>query len=107
MERKALENGLEEQLLHGQGLGHALVSWVVSNHDGSIETEVTDRGSTVTLTLPRQRREVIERNGETVTLSPTIDRFKAVFEAASDAIVTEQSSGAAWALPQSSTNRGT
>ena len=93
LEREAMEGGLEEALSHGGGLGHAMVNWIVSNHDGAIDTTVNDRGTTITITLPRRHADEPSHDVSTSSLSPTDDRFKAVFETTSDAIVLTDDQG--------------
>lgn len=52
-ERQVLGSGSETQLIHGSGLGLWLAYWVVTSHDGTIDAETRDDGTTVTITLPR------------------------------------------------------
>lgn len=93
VEREAMEQGLEEALSHGGGLGHAMVNWIVSNHGGAIDTIVNDRGTTVTITVPQRHTGETPRDVVPPMLSPTEDRFKAVFKATSDAIVLTDGRG--------------
>jgi signal transduction histidine kinase len=51
-ERAILQGGEATSLSHGDGLGLWLVYWIVTRHDGSIETAVSETGTTVTVTLP-------------------------------------------------------
>ncbi|MXR51331.1 hypothetical protein GRX03_06890 [Halovenus sp. WSH3] len=57
-ERRVLESGVERTLSHGQGIGHWLVYWVVTDHGGEIETEVSDDGTTVIVSVPNRPPEV-------------------------------------------------
>lgn len=50
--RRVIESGVVTPLEHGTGLGLWLVYWIVTRHDGSIDTSVTDTGTTVTIRLP-------------------------------------------------------
>jgi len=52
-EQRLLQAGIETKLEHGSGLGLWLVYWIVSGHDGSIETAVSDAGTEITVRLPR------------------------------------------------------
>jgi len=51
-EQAVLESGVTTPLEHGSGLGLWVVHWIVTRHDGTIETAVSEPGTTVTLTLP-------------------------------------------------------
>ncbi|WP_229770446.1 ATP-binding protein [Halorhabdus sp. CBA1104] len=51
-EREVLSNGVEESLVHGQGLGLWLAYWLVRNLDGEIEIPEYERGTTVEIRLP-------------------------------------------------------
>jgi K+-sensing histidine kinase KdpD len=52
-DRSVLRGESETSLSHGQGVGLWIVRWVVTSHDGSIETTVTDTGTTITMIFPR------------------------------------------------------
>ncbi|WP_332898136.1 sensor histidine kinase [Haladaptatus sp. CMSO5] len=53
MEREVLRRGVEEPLLHGQGLGLWMVNWLVTKLGGSVSINANDpTGSIVKLTLP-------------------------------------------------------
>ena len=52
-ERRVLQEGGESPLVHGSGIGLWTAHWIVTGHDGTIETSVSDEGTTVTLTIPR------------------------------------------------------
>ncbi|MEZ3117456.1 ATP-binding protein [Halobaculum sp. MBLA0147] len=51
-EQRVLTTGEEEPLVHGQGLGLFLTHWIITNVNGAISAEVTDRGTTVEVRLP-------------------------------------------------------
>ena len=51
-ERAVLESGVTTPLQHGSGLGLWVVHWIVTRHHGTIETTVSDTGTTVAFTLP-------------------------------------------------------
>jgi len=69
-EQKVLSEGVETPLIHGSGLGLWMVNWIVTTHDGSIDTTVTDEGTTVTVTLPRMRADPITYPGPTGSGAP-------------------------------------
>ncbi len=50
-EREVLSTGVEEPLVHGQGLGLWLAYWLVRNLDGEIAIPEYDQGTTVEVTL--------------------------------------------------------
>ncbi|WP_435097688.1 PAS domain-containing protein [Halorubrum sp. N11] len=52
-EREVLENEAETPLVHGSGLGLWLVHWIVTTHGGTVESTVTGRGTTMTVSIPR------------------------------------------------------
>ncbi|MFC7173498.1 ATP-binding protein [Haloplanus litoreus] len=51
-EAEVLTSGVETPLTHGSGLGLWLVYWIVSSHDGSIDPEITEHGTTMTVAIP-------------------------------------------------------
>ncbi|MGZ0746636.1 ATP-binding protein [Haloparvum sp. AD34] len=85
-ERKVLEKGVERVLVHGSGLGLWMVYEIVTAHDGTLDSDVSETGTRMTITLPRtsvpaadgspRRREVRE-----------LGRFEAVFDGASAALL--------------------
>lgn len=81
-ERKVLEKGIERVLVHGSGLGLWMVYEIVTAHDGTIDTDVSETGTRMTITLPRTTvaaaDESLRRREER-----ELDRFEAVFEGAS------------------------
>ena len=87
-ERAVLQVGSESKLMHGSGLGLWLSYYIVTNHDGSIDTEVTDAGSRVTVRLPRQSApaEVVDDKTLLDKFHREQDRFEAVFKQAFDAM---------------------
>jgi PAS domain S-box-containing protein len=87
-EQKVLSEGVETPLIHGSGLGLWMVNWIVTTHDGSIDTTVTDEGTTVTVTLPRMRADPSPIQDQPVqALQHGRDQFEAVFEESFDAMV--------------------
>lgn len=52
-EQRVLRDEDETQLVHGSGLGLWMVQWIVTSHDGTIDTTVTETGTTVVLSIPR------------------------------------------------------
>jgi signal transduction histidine kinase len=51
-ERTVLTTGNETPLVHGSGLGLWMVYWIVTDHGGSADVTVDERGTTITLSLP-------------------------------------------------------
>ena len=90
-EAAVLTSGEETQLTHGSGLGLWLAYWIVSSHDGSIEPEVTEDGTTLTVTLPRKPEVSVQQ--EVTELTRSRDKYKASFEKASDAIAIVDDDG--------------
>jgi PAS domain S-box-containing protein len=52
-EREVLSTGVEEPLVHGQGLGLWLAYWIVRNLDGEVNIPEYEQGTTVEVRLPR------------------------------------------------------
>ncbi len=52
-ERQVLATGVEEQLVHGQGLGLWLAYWLIRNLDGEIDIPEYRRGTTVEVRFPK------------------------------------------------------
>jgi PAS domain S-box-containing protein len=84
-ERKALRKGEETPLIHGSGIGLWLVHWIVTSHDGSIETSVTDEGTTLTISIPRQAET--ETDSPVAELQKARDQYQAAFESSFEAMV--------------------
>lgn len=90
-EREVLERGAETPLVHGSGLGLWLVNWIVTNHGGSVESTVTEAGTTMTVSVPH----VAEPMGDSETTAddrlPEItrarDQYHAAFEESNEAMV--------------------
>jgi len=51
-ERQVLADGKEEPLVHGQGLGLYLASWIITNLQGEIEVPKSQSGTTIEVRLP-------------------------------------------------------
>ena len=90
-EQAVLREGAETPLVHGSGLGLWLVYWIVDSHDGEIEATVTETGTTMTVSIPRQQRSAIEP--ELAEFSPARDQYRAAFEEANDAMVISDDEG--------------
>ena len=84
-ERTVVETGVETPLVHGSGLGLWLVQWVVATHDGEVRTDVSDGGTRMTISLPRQARK--RRREGLVDTIPVAGRYRNVFESVDAALV--------------------
>jgi PAS domain S-box-containing protein len=85
MEAEVLSTGEETPLSHGRGLGLWLVHWIVTSHEGSIDTTVTEDGTTIRLSIPRIPGVSPDR--QLPDAKRGLDRFQAAFEEANDAIL--------------------
>ncbi|WP_338742015.1 PAS domain S-box protein [Haloplanus salilacus] len=90
-EAEVLKSGVETPLTHGSGLGLWLAYWIVSSHDGSIDPETTDHGTTMTVAIPRKPDVTAQR--QVTELTRSRDKYKTSFEEASDAIVIANDDG--------------
>ncbi|ATW87508.1 PAS domain S-box-containing protein [Halohasta litchfieldiae] len=90
-ERTVLREGAETPLVHGSGLGLWLTHWIIDSHDGSVETTVTDQGTTMTVSIPRLP-ETGSESGIT-ELTRARDQYKAAFEEATDALLITDDEG--------------
>lgn len=90
-ELEVLEKGEETPLMHGSGMGLWMVNWIIENHDGSLKPEVTENGTTLTITIPRKAPVSVQEN--LTDLSRSRDKFKATFEESSDAMVIVNDEG--------------
>jgi PAS domain S-box-containing protein len=79
-EREVLESGVETPLIHGSGLGLWLVHWIVSDHDGDTNTETTNEGTSMTISVPRSPE--VETQPQVAELREPRDRYQAAFEKA-------------------------
>ena len=52
-ERRVFQDAEETPLVHGSGLGLWMVDWIIRSHDGTIEVSTTERGTTLTVSVPR------------------------------------------------------
>jgi len=84
-EREVLATGTETPLIHGSGLGLWLVYWIVSRHDGDIETETTSDGTTMTLSVPRSPE--VETQQQVAELREARDQYRAAFENAFEGMI--------------------
>jgi PAS domain S-box-containing protein len=83
-EQEVLTTGVETPLVHGSGLGLWLAHWVVTSHGGTIESTVTEAGTTMTVTIPRSTT-----HGDALELDDldrARDQYQAAFEEAIDAV---------------------
>jgi PAS domain S-box-containing protein len=90
-EAKVLETGSETPLTHGSGLGLWISHWIVTGHDGSIDATVTDTGTTMTISLPKEPG--VSADSQRTTLKRAHDQYQAAFEEASDAMVIVDTEG--------------
>lgn len=81
-EADVLEKGTETPLTHGSGLGLWLSHWIVTSHDGSLDAVVTDDGTTMTITIPRQPTTGVQE--QLTRLTRARDQYQAAFEEAND-----------------------
>ena len=51
-EQKVVEDGYEEPLAHGSGIGLWMAYWIVRRHDGHIEVSTSDAGTVFDVTIP-------------------------------------------------------
>ena len=93
-EQEVLTEGVERPLAHGSGLGIWMAYWIVTSHNGTIEAEVTDDGTTLTVevpnTPPSENNALAEHEQ---TLTRVHDKFKAVFEESSEAMLIADDDG--------------
>lgn len=94
MEIEVLSGGSETPLMHGSGLGLWLVHWAATSHDGTVDAEVTDGGTTVTISIAHGSSdpESIARATEG-RLQRSYDRFQAIFDGAFDPLVILDNDG--------------
>lgn len=85
MEAEVLSTGEETPLSHSSGLGLWMSNWIVTSHEGSVDTTVTDDGTTITLSIPRIPS--LSPNQQLPDATRDLDRFRAAFEEALDAIL--------------------
>lgn len=90
-EQTVLAEGTETPLVHSSGLGLWITNTIVTNHNGTFNTSVSEDGTTVHLSLPRTTVNI--RSLDTNDYSrQEYDKFKQVFEEAFEpmVIVTNQ-----------------
>ncbi|OLZ39308.1 hypothetical protein A6E15_18095 [Natrinema saccharevitans] len=90
-EAEVLNSGVETPLAHGSGLGLWLAYWIVSSHDGSIDPEITEHGTTMTVTIPRKPDVTVQQ--QVTELTRSRDKYKTSFEEATDAITIVNNDG--------------
>jgi len=90
-EAEVLTSGVETPLAHGSGLGLWLAYWIVSSHDGSIDPEITEHGTTMTVTIPRKPDVTVQQ--QVTELTRSRDKYKITFEEANDAIAIVNDDG--------------
>jgi len=91
-EQTVIAEGTETPLVHSMGLGHWIARTVVTKHDGDIETDVSDTGTTVTISLPRTTPE-LATSGSDDQLQTEYDKFRNVFDNAFEAIMIVDEDG--------------
>jgi len=93
-EREVLTDGIETPLAHGSGLGIWMAYWIVTSHDGTIDADVTEEGTTLTVEIPRNASVDGDSTPETVeTVSRVHDKFRSVFEESSEAMLIADDNG--------------
>lgn len=91
-EANVLQTGTETPLKHGSGLGLWLSHWIVTGYGGSVDATITDHGTTMTVSVPRNPTSVSEQqltDGEQqlAELQRARDQYRAAFDEANDAII--------------------
>jgi len=94
IEQQVLTEGTETPLEHGSGLGLWLAYWIVTSHDGTIDATVED-GTCMIIELPRNTTTTAQdaHKRDEPTLQRVQDKFRAVFDEASDAILIADDDG--------------
>ncbi|WP_181692929.1 PAS domain S-box protein [Natronomonas sp. LN261] len=90
-EAELLNRGEETPLAHGTGLGLWLAYWIVTSHDGSIDPMVTEDGTTMRVSIPR--KPAVDVRQRLTELTRSRDKYRAIFEEASDAMVITEDGG--------------
>ena len=93
-EQEVLTEGVERPLAHGSGLGIWMAYWIVTSHNGTIEAEVTDAGTTLTVEVPNtpsSENNVLAEHEQTLTR--VHDKFRSVFEESSEAMLIADDDG--------------
>ena len=91
-EQEVLTEGIETPLAHGSGLGIWLAFWIVTSHDGSIDANVTDEGTTLTVEIPRHNFADDDSTAES-SVTRVHDKFRSVFEESSEAMLIADDDG--------------
>jgi PAS domain S-box-containing protein len=90
-EAKVLADGKETPLAHGTGLGLWLAYWIIMNHDGSLDSTVTNDGTTMTISVPE--KPTVGAQQQLTELTRSRDKYKAAFQEANEAIVIVDDNG--------------
>jgi PAS domain S-box-containing protein len=90
-ETKVFTAGEETPLAHGSGLGLWLAYWIVTSHDGSIDPEITQYGTTMNITIPQKPAGTAQQQLPEVMRSR--DKYKRTFEEATEAIAIVDDDG--------------
>ena len=91
-EQAVIAEGTETPLVHSTGLGHWIARTIVTKHDGDIGIDVSETGTTVTISLPRTTRD-LTTSGSDDQLQTEYDKFRQVFDDAFEAIVVVDDDG--------------
>ncbi|TMT81382.1 PAS domain S-box protein [Haloterrigena sp. H1] len=90
-EAKVLTEGEETPLTHGSGLGLWLAHWIITSHDGSIDPDVTENGTTMTVSIPR--KPTVGFQQQLTELTQSRDKYKTTFDKAKDMMVVLNDEG--------------
>ncbi|ELY63595.1 ATP-binding protein [Natrinema versiforme] len=84
-EAKVLQEGVETSLAHGSGLGLWLAYWITDSHDGTISSDITDNGTTITVSIPHNPTAGVQQ--QLTEFTKTFDKYQVTFEQANDLMI--------------------
>lgn len=85
-DQTVVSTGEETPLIHGSGLGLWMVHWIVTGHGGTADAQVTEDGTTVSITLPTDV-PTMDQTEAIADFQRARDRYEAAFEESMDAMV--------------------